>query len=562
MSADNIYEKPIAIDELLQSKKLDALPVKALDEIAKLQSLDVTGFYEQEVRTFFIDPLVRLLGYDKGSDFSVDLGRPIRFLDKNKFPDYKFHLWQESFWLIEAKRPQPDKTAFRYEDLAQAVEYAVHPEINAALVVLCDGLKIEIFDREVSLTEPVLHVDRANLSRDFDKLRVLLEPMQVWFFQKRRIIRLIDKVFDKEFNLARVEEFKALVDRRLTGKRAVVIENFRRNIKPDTAERTQHLKAAPNEELIDVHFFVKNTAADTHTLIETLVGRCAPTDFHIVHKLFPDEPRDINEWYMAHAAAFLAALSDTHPTLSAIPAWLARGGPQGGASTDTTTKYLLKQCLTFFADDEPRKVILLAAAALRRLTKLLFMSDESHWRMAELRHALARYQLDELSWSQILSSPQVQLLALLDAHAMLAGVRFVDNCRGFKTEVAKVQLRELWRLERALLAAIGDYPRLLQERNPGDASITEAAAVTFDLLGHATLCLLEPSPRWTAYALEQHRPSIERLAAMNSWKAGKLLGLEEASKPAPLNDIELADLFFFGDVETWRALRAGYGGLA
>jgi hypothetical protein len=39
--------------------------------------------------------------------------------------------------------------------------------------------------------------------------------MQVWFFQKRRIVRLLDKVLDKEFNMNRVEEFSALVERRL-----------------------------------------------------------------------------------------------------------------------------------------------------------------------------------------------------------------------------------------------------------------------------------------------------------------------------------------------------------
>src|SRR5262249_37417795 len=138
---------------------------------------------------------------------------------------------------------------------AQAIEYAIHPTINAALVVLCDGLKIEIFDREVSLAAPILHIDRENLRREFDKLRQLLEPMQVWFFQKRRIVRLIDKVIDKEFNLERLEEFRGLVDRRLVTKRARVLENYRRNIKPDDAQRQAELAAASVEELVNVHLF-------------------------------------------------------------------------------------------------------------------------------------------------------------------------------------------------------------------------------------------------------------------------------------------------------------------
>src|ERR1700747_135758 len=105
MSVDDLYAKPISFDDLLQFKALNPLPASAVDELAKLEALDLTGFYEQEVRTFFIDPIVRILGYDKGTHFSVDLGRPIECLDKKKIPDYKFNLWQENFWLIEAKRP-------------------------------------------------------------------------------------------------------------------------------------------------------------------------------------------------------------------------------------------------------------------------------------------------------------------------------------------------------------------------------------------------------------------------------------------------------------------------
>lgn len=69
-------------------------------------------------------------------------------------------------------------------------------------------MKIEVFDREISVTEPVIRMPRDRLAAEFDKLRHLLEPWQMWFFQKRRVVRLIDKVFNREFNMNRVEEFK------------------------------------------------------------------------------------------------------------------------------------------------------------------------------------------------------------------------------------------------------------------------------------------------------------------------------------------------------------------
>lgn len=507
----------------------------------------------------------RILASAKGTDFSLDMGRPIEFLSKKKFPDYNLHLWKENFWLIEAKRPNPDSAAFGYDELAQAIEYAVHPNVNAALVVLCDGLKIEIFDREVSITQPILHVDRANLRRDFDKIRALLEPIQVWFFQKRRVVRLIDKVFDKEFNLQRVEEFRWLIDWRLTGKRTVVLENFRRNVKPDTEDHKKHLIEAPLEELVEVQMFIDHPIPQTNVLIANLVQRCEQNSFHVLHRVFPDRPRDTNDTYMGHAAAFLAAFSAKQPTVNWLPAWLVRDGKQTQANTAAAARYLLKQCLTYFEDDEPRKIILLAAAAIRRILKLSFLTNEAQWRMGELRHFLARYHAEELSWGQIVSSPQGHLIGLMDGVVMTTTVRFVQGCRSergdFMPESAKLQLRDLWKFERALVASVDNYPKLRMERNLGDMRVTEAAAVTYDGLGHLTLCLLHPFPAWTAYVIQEHRPLLETLSAMNSWKARELLGIKENEKLPALDNEDLAKRFFFGDTETLAALRAGYANL-
>jgi hypothetical protein len=508
MSMDDVFSKPISFDDLLHYKALTPLPLGALDELAKIEKLDVSGFYEPEVRTFVIDPIVRLLGYDKDTDFSMDLGRPIEFLGKKRFPDYKFHLWKENFWVIEAKRPLPEnKDVFGYDALAHAVEYAVHPNVNAALVVLCDGVILEVFDREVSLTEPVLHVDQANLRRDFNKVRALLEPMQVWFFQKRRIVRLIDKVFDKEFNLQRVAEFKTLIDRRLGAKRGVVLENFRRNVPPDHEERKKHFMAASTEELVDVHLFYEHPMPLTNVLFDTLVARCTPSPFPVMYKVFPDRPRDMNDAYGSHSIVFLIALGEKQASAGWLPSWLAQG-KQSEASIERAAQHLLKQSLNYFEDDQPRRVILLAAAAIRRAFKLILLSNEAQWRRGDVMHFLTRYHGEELSWDQVLSSPEGHLGAVLDIRSMMATQQFVTDCQGergeFKTEVGKLRLKDLWSLEKNLLRAIDNYPRLRRERNLGDGRMTEAAAVSCDLLGHSTLCLLSRFPRWMAYALQEH----------------------------------------------------------
>jgi hypothetical protein len=80
------------------------------------------------------------------------------------------------------------------------------------------------------------------------------------------------------------------------------------------------------------------------------------------------------------------------------------------------------------------------------------------------------------------------------------------------------------------------------------------------MLGHSTLCLLPDFPEWTAYALKEHRPLIEKLAAMNSWKAKELLGIAHEQTVKPLPSEELADRFFFGDGEILLALTKAYSG--
>ena len=329
MTVDDIFAKPIDVDELLLSKQIEPLAPEHLPVLEKIAALDVSNFNEPEVRTWIIDPIIRVLGYDAGTIFSATLGHQLKFLDKDRFPDYQFTLWNENFWLIEAKRPQFGQEQFDYDDLKQAIEYSIHPTVNAALVVLCDGLKFEIFDREVSVETPLLRVRIADLPRDFNRLRAVLEPMQIWFFQKRRIIRLLDKVFDKEFNMYRVEEFSALIDRRLRSKHQVVIENFRANVKPNSEEQRERASNASIEDLTELYLFSEQPIPITNAVNRRLVQLSQSNSFWVIRRIFPDQPRDANDIYMAQALTYLMGLESLAPhhwlgSSMARPGWSAR----------------------------------------------------------------------------------------------------------------------------------------------------------------------------------------------------------------------------------------------
>ena len=258
---------------MLLHKNIEPICEKYIEELREIESLDVTGFSEADVRATVIDPIVRILGYKKGQFSSVDREKHISFLGKkSKYIDYNFTLWKENFWIIEAKKPLKGEN-FGYAELSQATEYSIHPEISAAIIVLCDGLKLEVFDREEDLEKPVLTFKIKELVKNFDSLRMILEPMQIWFFYKRRVIKSIDKAFEVEFNLQRVNEFKTLVENRLNGKRGQILKNFQSTDFTSKNSRA-NLEKASVDDIIDGHFLFMQSIPAMYSMNKILVDYC------------------------------------------------------------------------------------------------------------------------------------------------------------------------------------------------------------------------------------------------------------------------------------------------
>jgi hypothetical protein len=220
--------------------------------------------------------------------------------------------------------------------------------------------------------------------------------------------------------------------------------------------------------------------------------------------------------------------------------------------------------LSYFEDYQPYRLILLAACAVRRITKIMAISNPAIQKLGNDLHALARHTLPEISWAQIVASPEGQLIQLIDSQTRATLADFVEKNSGgnrtFLNESAKLQLKEYWELEKRLLTSAGNYAKLLKERSLGDMRMTEWSSVSYDNLGHATLCLLHRFPKWKTYLLERRRPLVEKLASLNSWAAKEMLGLSKQDSYGSITDAELADRFFLGDIATLRTLRAGYSG--
>lgn len=552
-----------ALNELLLDKGLVPLSEANIQELERLQKLDVTGFTEADVRGEVIDSMLRILGYRKGEDSSVDREKHISFADKtSKYIDYSMTLWEENFWLIEAKRPL-SKDQFGYEELRQAVEYAVHPEINAALVVLCDGRKIEVFDREEDLVNPIYRISITEIACEFDKLRKLLSPIHVWFFYKRRVIRSIDRAFEHEVNQNRVVEFQNIVIRRLNEKRSQILENFRVLKLSEIDQYGEQLKVASIDEIVDIHFFINQSQLHINTMIGSLVSSCVQRSaFPVMYKIFPDEPRDVNDCFYMHALVFLMTLDKANVPNNWLPAWLKMDG--NGNEIRQAIVCLIRLCLSYFEQDASRKVVLLAANAYRRIFKLLAMVLPDQQRMAKVQHLLTRYSAPEFSWEQIISSPERHAILAWEQLTLFATAEFVrkhslENHR-FNTTLAEQALRELWAFESGLLSNVDNYRVLLSAHNFGEIHPTESAAVVYDNLGHCCLCVLKQFPEWRDYVLAQHNDEVQLLARMGSWAARELLGYkvdEEAWEPVKFE--ELANRFFYDDVNLLQKLTKGYG---
>ena len=555
----SLFSGPLSISLLLQSKALTPLDSSARAIVERIESRDVTGYSEADVREEIVSPLLSVLGYDKDSSFSIEREKRIRLPGRSRFLDYAITPWSRNFWLIEAKSAKGRRRGFSARDIEQAVGYAAHPEINAALVVLCDGWKIAVYDREEDLSHPLLSVQVSKITASIDSLRMLLGPWQAWLFEKRRIVRHLDRVFDKEFNMGRVEEFKTLVCDRLDSKRSVVIDNMRSLVTNDSSHtRTiEVLRSLDHVDLVESCFFRSWSQLETTTIAQSLLEHCQRSIFPVVHRVFPDQLRTMNDDFCMHALNFLFHLESKRSRADWLPKWLDAGNDVAAA-----VKTFLELCLTQFATDPARRAMLLCAAAIRRFFKVSMVTNTWGRHMGEMRHALTRFYVPEDAWQQRLSSPQGEMMIALDGLVVEALGQLLRRCSDefgrVEAPLLEVELRGIWSAEHRILQEFPNVWHLVHAQQVHESRWTEHVDVVYDYLGHCVLCIAEDHPNWKTYILQAHLDKVERISAMGSWQARRWLGCEDdKSQPLP-SDQWMADRFFLGDIDVYRRLKDGY----
>lgn len=551
------------VEDLLLDKAVDPLSLEEIAALSRIEKLDVKNFTEADVREEVINQILQILGYKKGQDYSVDREKHIRFVGKtHRYIDYNLTLWNKNFWLIEAKKPLLNKASFGYKELSQALEYAAHPDIDVALVVLCDGLKFEVFDRERSVETPILKVKISELTLNFQKIKKILSPVQVWFFYRRRVIRAIDRAFEKECNQNRVDEFKEIIDSNLGRKRAKVLENFQQSKNIDKSSYEENLAKASVNEIVDAHFFYPQSVFSIGVMTRSLIVDCERnSSFSVFYKIFPDSVRDVNDLYYSYALQFLIDAKNKNLSVNWLPGWL---GGHSSRELSSAIKILIGYCLTHFGEDPARKTVMLAANVYRRIFKILAVISPYQKKMAESQHLLTRYSRPEFSLEQILSSVEQHSISSWQWLSVNATDNFVRKFQAengkFNSNLAKQSLQQLWKLELELLIKNPNYKEILQECNFGECFPTEVSGVVYDNFGHHCLCILENYADWKEYSINIHRNDIEKLAELGSWAANNFLGNDDANKAQKtLNFSLIAERFFFGDMTQAVATAEVYG---
>jgi Type I restriction enzyme R protein N terminus (HSDR_N) len=314
---------------LLHSKAPRPLTPEQVAELERISKYDVSNYSEEDVRAEIIDPVIRVLGYAKETYFSTQREKHLKVADGDLFIDYRMTLWSQAFWIIEAKRVKRKPLKFTSEELRQALLYAVHPEIDAALVVLCDGRVFEVYDRDESVTQPAARVEVKKLPEQFHMLQALLGPWQAWFFQKRRALRLASRVLQVEMTPGRIEEFSDAMQQRMQDARAKVYDNWRKvNLATDEdARRHGVLEKASIKDIVATEFFSSQTAAGLGVVARSLVDKAKPGAFELMYAMFPDHPGNLNDHYVAQALRTLIEFSKTGREASWIPGWLGAHNP-------------------------------------------------------------------------------------------------------------------------------------------------------------------------------------------------------------------------------------------
>ncbi|GCF72646.1 hypothetical protein BC2926_01870 [Bacillus cereus] len=215
-----------------------------ISELERLSQLNFDGWSEADVREEFIVPLLIILGYRKGLNYSISREDSYKlnplFLqigrDRIKL-DYICSVRKQKFWIVEAKPggkvKKGEPPIISEEDIAQAQFYSLHPDVDAKYFIVTNGWYIHLYERDKMNedTTPILAFRNNELLDKFTLLDSYIGSTQILYNIKKKILKDIETTLSAEVHLDRLDEFIVETKLSVNKIRPNVMRNFRENSK-------------------------------------------------------------------------------------------------------------------------------------------------------------------------------------------------------------------------------------------------------------------------------------------------------------------------------------------
>lgn len=251
-----MYKKYNEISE--QDKKL----------LNKIGEKDFTDYNEQSIREEVIAPILRMLGYEKNSDYEVEREESYNANElfikigshKRQKLDYICNVRKNNFWLIEAKNG--NEHDITQEQLEQAYFYSIHPKVNCRFFAVTNGWIFNLYDRDKFLSDgssdiltPVLSIKHSELADKFHILYSYLGASNIIFNIKSEcLLKEIEKTLSAEVYLKRLEYFENAVKNVIKKSEREVYRNIAKLEKESDKKYETYLKSLKPFEILTAVF--------------------------------------------------------------------------------------------------------------------------------------------------------------------------------------------------------------------------------------------------------------------------------------------------------------------
>jgi hypothetical protein len=157
-----------------------------------LKVKDWLGKSEATVSSQLVMPVLKALGYGEHTLHKVREQQTYTLKDptvkkgskRSVRLDYQPTVYEEGLWVMEVKGTDKEVSP---ETLGQVRDYAIHPEIRAALMVTVDAAGFRVFDPwDEHWDEPILTVPLDKLGEQLEELRAVLGVDHVGKFVRQR----------------------------------------------------------------------------------------------------------------------------------------------------------------------------------------------------------------------------------------------------------------------------------------------------------------------------------------------------------------------------------------